>query len=155
MTMGTFLLLRARTFVDRVSPPSTPEEVHRSGVSAAVLREWKHARADHAAIALTVAQCLELGDAYGQAGFLNKQLLLDLEPTGDRLRYTGAKDDGSAKPLKLTNFQRGALYLSDAITRERMERAGVISHHYRVMNGLNLAIIIIGAIERSKTGPPA
>jgi hypothetical protein len=146
MTMGTFLMLKSGKFFDRVFPPSTPEEFNRSGVSAAVLREWKNARADHEAIALTVAQCLDLGDAYGHAGFLNKQLMLDLQPTGDRLRYAGAKEDLTAKPLKLTSFQRGAIYLSDTITRERIERAGVISHHYRVMNGLNMAIIIIGAI---------
>ena len=146
MTMGTFLMMKSGKFFDRVFPPPTPEEFNRSGVSAAVLREWKNARADHEAIALTVAQCLDLGDAYGHAGFLNKQLMLDLEPTDDRLRYAGAKEDLTAKPLKLTSFQRGAIYLSDTITRERIERAGVISHHYRVMNGLNMAIIIIGAI---------
>jgi hypothetical protein len=146
MIMSPFLVLHAGHMWHRMFPPSAPDEFPRAGVSAVVLHEWQNARADHEAIAVTVAQCFDWGDAYVSPGFLNKQLMLDMGPTGDRLRYPKTPDAAPSKSLKLPSFLRAAIYLSDAITRARVELAGALSSNACVMRVLNIAMIIIGAI---------
>src|SRR6266566_706275 len=100
MIMSTFLVLQSGKMFNRMFPPSAPDEFNRSGVSAVVLHEWQNARADHEAIAVAVAQCFDWGDAYVYPGFLNKQLMLDMGPNGDRLRYTKTQEEAHIKSLK-------------------------------------------------------
>jgi hypothetical protein len=145
MITSTFLVLQSGKMYTRMFPPAAPDEFNRSGVSAVVLHEWQNARADHEAIAFAVAQCFDWGDAYVFPGFLNKQLMLDMGPNGDRLPYK-TREEENIKSLKLPSLSRAAIYLSDGIIRARMELAGVISYNDRVMRVLNIALIIIGAV---------
>jgi hypothetical protein len=146
LTMVTFLVLPSEKMLASVFPSSAPDDMPRAGVSAMVRHEWQNARADHEAIAATVAQCLDTGVASGHPGVLQQHLRLDLEPNGERLRSPKLPDAAPAKALQLPGFHRATLYLSDAITRARMDLAGHISANEWLMRVFNIALVIIGAL---------
>jgi hypothetical protein len=128
------------------------DEYDFSNSSVATIQEWQSTLADHEAIAFTVAQCLDLEDLYFQPRFIKEQLMLNLFPNGVFRHYSegSSKDNTSVnsngKPFKLTSSQRAVIYLSNAISRARVEMADSVDDNYNRMKNLQIVIIIIGAI---------
>jgi hypothetical protein len=104
--------------------------------------EWWHADAVHTNIAEAIAACSGITYLAGQPASIREQLRLDILPDGSR-REDEAKA-GAPKEIKeiafaapkgaiaepkgpsgfsLSNYARTAIYLSDDITRSRIESA--------------------------------
>jgi hypothetical protein len=111
----------------------------------ATVQEWQLANADHEIIAAAVAACSKIFDL-DQPDFVRAELRLDTLPDGRRyVHYFDSKKQVTTE-LKLTNYQRAAIYLSDSIVRGRIEAATNANVNYSSMFWFQLAIVGIGAI---------
>jgi hypothetical protein len=121
---------RAATELSRTSPAAT--------------QEWRLATADHEIIATAVAACSKIFDLGTQPSFVRAQLRLDTPTESRRGSVDGQQQKGSN--LVLSNYQRTAIYLSDSITRGRVEAATSANANYSSMFWFQIAIVSIGAI---------
>jgi hypothetical protein len=128
----------------------------------AVAHEWRLASAEHKNIAEAVAACSGITDLAGQPVFVREQLRLDILPDGARRGEEGAPRDvkeialaepkgPTAEPrastgFSLSNYARTAIYLSDEISRSRIESANNAYVNHWVMILFQWAIVIIGAV---------
>jgi hypothetical protein len=126
--------------------PTTAVAADLSKMGPATVQEWQLANADHEIIATAVAACSKIFDLEAQPDFIRSQLRLDTLPDGRRNSYLDSDRQKSAKDLILSNFQRAAIYLSDSITRGRVEAATNANVNYSSMFWFQLAIVGIGAI---------
>jgi hypothetical protein len=128
---------------DGVSGRNSESQIY----SPAAIQEWQSARADHEMIAAAVAACSNIQDLDAQPDFVRAALRLDILPNGGRRHSTSrAIDQKAASPLVLSNYQRAIVYLSDSITRNRIESATAANLNYTSMFWFQLAIVGIGAI---------
>ena len=132
----------------------------------AVAHEWRVASAEHKNVAEAVAACSGITNLAGQPVFIREQLRLDMLPDGGRRSQEEAKG-GATKEVKeiafaepkgataesrgptgfsLSNYARTAIYLSDEITRSRIESANNAYVNHWVMILFQWAIVIIGAV---------
>jgi hypothetical protein len=78
--------------------------------------------------------------------------MLNLVPNSVFRRYSevSSKDNisvnSNGKPFKLTSSQRAVIYLSNAISRARIEMADSIDDNYNRVKNLQIVIIIVRAI---------
>jgi hypothetical protein len=108
-------------------------------MNCAGLREWRWAQADHENIAAAIAACRRFPNLNDPS--LRELLRLDSGPYGrDRAAAKGAET------FTLSNFQRAAIYLSDAIARARFESALNASANHMDMFWFQLFIVLIGAV---------
>lgn len=129
----------------------------------AVAHEWRLASAEHKNIAEAVAACSGTTNLAAQPAFIREQLRLDVLPDGGRRTEADAKGGASreaaaleskgpaaeAKPLPglaLSNYARTAIYLSDEISRSRVESANNAYVGHWVMVGFQWIIVFIGAL---------
>ncbi len=132
----------------------------------AVSHEWRLASAEHKNIAEAVAACSGITNISGQPVSIREQLRLDILPDGRRRNQEepkgGAPKDvkeiafaepkgATAEPrgptgLSLSNYARTAIYLSDDITRSRIESANNAYVNHWVMILFQWAIVVIGAV---------
>jgi hypothetical protein len=129
----------------------------------AVAHEWRLASAEHKNIAEAVAACSGTTNFAALPASVREQLRLDILPDGakrgedDRkpsvFRETVALDSRSfaAEPrgetsLSLSNYARAAIYLSDEISRSRIESANNAYVNHWVMVGFQWVIVLIGAL---------
>ncbi|MGL3105338.1 hypothetical protein [Bradyrhizobium sp. BR 1432] len=96
-------------------------------------------------IAAAVASCSNIQDLDAQPDFIRAALRLDTLPNGSR-GYFPSKERQSSGTLTLSNYQRAVIYLSDSITRSRVESATAANLNYSSMFWFQLAIVGIGAI---------
>ena len=115
-------------------------------VSPAAIQEWQLARADHENIAAAVAACSNIFDLEAQPRFVRLELRLETLPDGSQGYSPSKEAKGDAKQLTLTNYQRAVIFLSDSITRSRIESATTANLNYSSMFWFQLAIVGIGAI---------
>ena len=114
-------------------------------VSPAAVQEWQLARTDHESIAAAVAACSNILDLDSQSLAVRAALRLDTLPNGSRGYFPGSEQK-SQGTLTLSNYQRVVIYLSDSITRSRVEAATNANLNYSSMFWFQLAIVGIGAI---------
>ncbi|HXN67582.1 MAG TPA: hypothetical protein VN926_07995 [Bradyrhizobium sp.] len=115
-----------------------------SKISPAAVQEWRLATADHEIIAAAVAACSKIFDLGAQPDFVRAELRLDTLPDGRRSSASDQQQKGGN--LVLSNYQRAAVYLSDSITRGRIESATNANENYSNMFWFQIAIVSIGAI---------
>jgi hypothetical protein len=115
-----------------------------SKISPAAAQEWRLATADHEIIAAAVAACSKIFDLGAQPDFVRAELRLDTLPDGRRISSSDQQQKGGN--LVLSNYERAALYLSDSITRGRVESATSANLNYSNMFWFQIAIVSIGAI---------
>lgn len=114
-------------------------------VSPAAIQEWQLARADHESIAAAVAACSNIQDLDVQPNSIRAALRLDTLPNGSR-GFSDNLEQKSGATLTLSNYDRAVIYLSDSITRSRIEAATNANANYSNMFWFQLAIVGIGAI---------
>lgn len=119
-----------------------------SDVSVVAVQEWQLARADHEMVAAAAAACSNIQDLDAQPDSIRAALRLDTLPNGDRGYFArkATEQKAAATPLVLSNYQRAVVYLSDSITRSRIESATTANLNYSSMFWFQLAIVGIGAI---------
>jgi len=115
-----------------------------SRISPAATQEWRLATADHEIIVAAIAACSKIFDLRAEPDFVRAELRLDTLPDGRRISSSNPQQKGGN--LVLSNYQRAALYLSDSITRGRIESATNASVNYSNMFWFQIAIVSIGAI---------
>lgn len=112
-------------------------------------RELIPARAQHFSIAVSVARCFPDVGLFGDLpAIIVGSLMLGLEPTGE-LTWPGDGESVGTKPaprLKLNNYQASILVLSDAISRARLQIAGIVADSKAQMELYQWMLIILGAI---------
>jgi hypothetical protein len=132
-------------------------DVGFSKIGAAAWQEWRMATADHQVIAAAVAACSRIYNLAAQPEYVREELRLDILPNGRRRRAPktapeqgpensaamARKDDAG---LEMSSFMRTAIYLSDSITRARIEAATTANASYGTMFWFQLAIVGIGAL---------
>lgn len=129
----------------------------------AVAHEWRLASAEHKNIAEAVAACSGTTNFAVLPAAVRAQLRLDILPDGakrgeeerktEALKETvaletrgfAAEPKGEAS-LFLSNYARTAIYLSDEITRSRIESANNAYVNHWVMVGFQWIIVFIGAL---------
>lgn len=144
---------------NKVDPQACTVRPFNAKMNRAGLQEWRWAHADHEIIATAVAACSNVLDLRARPGSVREQLRLDTGPYGEaRCKPATASDQvdkspaktatasDSAAQLNLSNFQRAAIYLSDAIARARFENALNASANFRDMYWFQLFIVLIGAV---------
>jgi hypothetical protein len=137
---------------------------HATKRQDAVAHEWRLAYAEHRNIAEAVAACSGIANLVGQPAAIREQLRLDILPDGGKRHDQDAKatvlkdvvfapePKGSAAEPKassgfsLSNYARTAIYLSDEITRSRIESANNAYANHWTMILFQWAIVIIGAV---------
>jgi hypothetical protein len=128
-----------------------------------IRQERLSANADHFALAMAVAACSKTFDLGKQPKFIS-QLLLGIGPNGDHFALGNEEPDSGTyawsvgsdgnptternldAELAPSNFQRAAIYLSDAIARARVEFATNRISKYFWMSLLQITLVVIGAI---------
>jgi hypothetical protein len=124
----------------------------------AASHEWRLASADHKNIAESVAACSGIGTLVGQPAYIREELRLDILPDGKRFQPASGGDSKAGEPkdaastskgppvFSMSNYARTAIYLSDAITRARIESANNAYSNHSTMLWFQWAIVIIGAV---------
>jgi hypothetical protein len=112
-------------------------------------RELIPARAQHFSIAVAVTRCSPDVDLTGNLpATIVASLMLGLEPTGELMWPNDEERLATApKPrLELNNYQASIFVLSDAISRARMQIAGIVVDSKAKMELYQWTLIILGAI---------
>jgi hypothetical protein len=156
----------------KASPEPDPTDRASMSRAAGGYHEWRQASADHEVIAAAVAACSRIYDLSSQPDYVREELRLDILPSGKRNRQSSAaavkptdiataqlKEPAAAKPreaapakpkppteLMMSNYMRAAIYLSDSITRARVEAAANAHANYNNMFWFQLLIVGIGAV---------
>jgi hypothetical protein len=102
-------------------------------------------RAQHFYVALPISRCLkgvDLTSTGNIPGPVGAAFMLDLQPNGE-IQWNPA---GPTPELALNNYQNSVLYLSDAISRARMQVANVTGDSKEKMVMYQWTLIVIGAI---------
>lgn len=138
--------------------PSSKRAIDLSEINSAAFHEWHLATADHELIATAVAACSKIYDLGRQPQYIREELRLDILPDGrrytrppDKPSSPSAKDTALPNPkepaeLVMSNYMRAAIYLSDSITRSRIESATTANTNYTSMFWFQLAIVALGAV---------
>jgi hypothetical protein len=132
--------------------PSTSEksrtlEAQFTRIGPAAFQEWRLATGDHEIIAAAAAACTKIADLDSLPNYIRAQLRLDLLPNGS-IGQSPFDENTRKEPKQfaLSNYMRAAIYLSDSISRGRIESAATASDNYSSMFWFQLAIVGIGAI---------
>lgn len=112
--------------------------------------EERQARADHRNIAEAIAACSGIGSLEGQAPSVLEALRVPSRTTRKKLataeKYTVALGSSNSAGFALSNYARAAIYLSDSITRLRVEAAYSAVSNDKKMDAFQWAIVIFGAV---------
>jgi len=111
-------------------------------------KELTSAKAQHFFIAVPIARCFQRVDlSDNRAGSVSVALMLGLHPLGYHEWDKGESAGANPAPvLNLNNYQASVLILSDAVSRARMQIAGIVASSKTRMERYQLALIIIGAM---------
>jgi NADH:ubiquinone oxidoreductase subunit 6 (subunit J) len=169
ITIIAVLAILFTIYVATRSPPETADNEQPTMMrTAGGFREWRQAAADHEAIAVAVAACSRIYDLWSQPKYIRDQLRLDSLPNARRNQQkpdeasksviapatepaAKQKDSTAAKPkppteLIMSNYMRAAIYLSDSITRARVEAATNARINYTWMFWFQILIVCVGAV---------
>jgi hypothetical protein len=111
--------------------------------------ELTRANQQHFLIASTIGQCFPgvdmAWDSNGPSPDVAVPLILGLQPTGE-IQWRSSKPAGKSATIKLTNYQRTVLALSNGITLLRMQLATTAADNKLTSRLLQTFILIVSAL---------